>query len=185
MNRSLLTLWIVVPAASAALVVVVGSRAASARARAFAAKHTLVALSSQTAELVALRRGGQDLPERPEGGLATKISAAMSQAGLANAALQSLSPEAQTPLSSETGAKLSRQRATLTLSGTSLPQLGAFLNAWRTSEPDWFISGIDLSPINAPARESALGADLPLRAVLTIEGLFKVPAREPFLGAPR
>ncbi|MBX3378385.1 MAG: hypothetical protein KF678_15430 [Phycisphaeraceae bacterium] len=173
MNKSLVCLWSLSILASAAILMVTGTCAATARAAARDARHSLRTASEQATELVRLRQGRHEFSERLAGGLASKVAGAMASAGLATASLQSLSPEAQAAISGQT--KLSRQRATLTLSNVSLPQVGTFLNAWRSAEPDWIISGIDLTPITSKDAPS-IGSDLPLRAVISFEGVFKDPA---------
>lgn len=170
MSKSLLVAWAICIAASVAVLFMWGSRAASARADAASARRDLTLAIEQASELARLRQAKREFPERSEGGLASKVSAALLRAGLTASTLQSLSPEANTPVNGEP--RLSRQRATLTLQGLSLPQVGAFLDAWRGEEPDWVVAGIDLSP--ASGRDAgSIGSDLPLRVSLTIEGLFK------------
>jgi hypothetical protein len=72
--------------------------------------------------------------------------------------------------------ELKRQRATFTLVPITLPQLGAFLDAWRQREPYWTVASIDVGP--EPIRQNenggaaAAGRDLPLRAVLTLEAIY-------------
>lgn len=173
MNRALAGLWMAVMFASAAVLLATGTRAATARLRSQNADRDLRAIGDQAGELALLRSSRTDFPERPtsgEGGLASKVSAAMARAGLPASILQSLSPEAQSAAQGE--ARVSRRRATLTLAGLSLSQVGKFLDAWRTAEPAWIISGIDLAPMISKEAPS-IGTDLPLRAVITIEGVFK------------
>ena len=80
---------------------------------------------------------------------------------------------------------MKRQRATLTLTPITLPQVGSFLEAWRSAEPRWTIASIDLSPSGKSNNLSQRGTqgsaltdstDLALRAVLVLETLF---AEEP------
>jgi hypothetical protein len=67
-----------------------------------------------------------------EGGLAASISAALASTGLAASVLSSLSPEGTTASGVGMGSQKSwRQRASLTLSPITLPQLGAFLDRNR------------------------------------------------------
>jgi hypothetical protein len=74
------------------------------------------------------------------------------------------------------------QRATLILSGPTLRQLGAFLAAWRGG--DYTVSSIDLSPLDRNAGGTAApGADLPLRAVILLEGVFRPTIDIPHPGA--
>jgi hypothetical protein len=67
-----------------------------------------------------------------------------------------------------------RTRAVLTLAPLTLPQLGGFLAAWHSREPQWTVSSIELSPQPGNQAQSAAapGGDLPLRAVLGLETLF-------------
>lgn len=164
-------LWIIAIVVCAAILVVTGQRAVAARSKLSDARITLATFTQQGQELIELRARAAEtiLPEKPVGGLAPRVSAALARAGLASSVLQVLSPEAENPLQ---GSRAIRQRATVTLVNLSLPQLGLFLSTWRTSEPDWVISGIDLSPLQG-GRHDAIGTDLPLRAVLTLEGFFK------------
>jgi hypothetical protein len=181
MRRSIVILWSITTAAGAGVLISTGTRAAESHLVARNARRDLAHVTQQATHLVSLRRAAPEVPERQESGLAPRVAGAMSAAGLATSVLQSLSPDSR---SGEPGARVSRQRATLSLSGLSLPQVGKFLDAWRTAEPHWIVSSIELSPIAASnGLPSALGTDLPLRAVVTIEGLFKEPASRP--GASR
>lgn len=148
------------------ILVITGVRASHAHARRDDSRHALTDVEDHARELVRLRStaGAPPLPPRSEGGLAGKVARAMASSGLTASALQSLSPEAQ---SADQGRV--RQHATLTLSGPTLPQVGKFLDAWRTAEPEWIISGLDLSP----AGTAAPGADVPLRAVVTMDAIFR------------
>ncbi len=155
-----------------------GYRASGALSRRNQARESLAMLRVQATELKQLRSSAQEskLPLKPEGGLAGRVSQALSRAGLSSSAMQSLSPESE---SSDQG--VLRQRATLTLSGVTLPQLGKFLDAWRSSEPTWTMSSLDVGPsgVGTP------GADLPLRSVISLEALYRDRPRPGFVGGPR
>ncbi len=153
-------------ALAVAILVFTSARAARAHARRAESKQALTTVEAQARELVRLRGSARDssLSARPEGGLAGKVARALASSGLLGSALQSLSPEAES-----TDKGLVRQHATLTLSGPTLPQVGKFLDAWRTAEPEWIISGLDLSP----AGTGTPGADVPLRAVVTMDAVFR------------
>ncbi len=172
-----LLIWI----AAAAILIIAGARAVRAHAYRTESRSALTLVTQQATELVRLRHEAKDssLPLRPDGGLASKVSHALTRAGLSATVMQSLSPEAET---SDKG--VVRQHATLTFSGVTLPQVGRFLDAWRTSEPDWVVSNLDLSP----AGTGTPGADLPLRAVITLDAMFKDKPRaqtDPRSGASR
>ncbi len=157
-----LVLWIL----AAAVLVVTGVRAIRAQAVCSASQSSAAFVQQQAEELGRLRVAASVLavPSRSDGGLPGRINQSLTQSGLTASALQSLSPETQ---SSDKG--LVRQHAVLTLSGITLPQVGKFLNTWRTREPAWVISGLDLSPSGT----GTPGADLPLRAVITLDAIFK------------
>lgn len=168
-----LIVWVL----TAFILIVTGTRAGRAHAERSESRAALTLVTQQANELVQLRHAAKDssLPARPESGLAGKVSQALSRSGLAPSVMQSLSPEAE---SSDRG--LVRQHVTLTLAGPTLPQVGKFLDAWRSNEPNWVVSGLDLSPAGA----GTPGADLPLRAVITMDAMFKDTPRMP-AGASR
>ncbi len=174
MRGALPCLWGVTVLVSGAMLVAAGANAARALSASTQCRSELDAISRQAKELVELRRQRADVPERPagHGALASSVSAAMTRAGLAGHVLQSLSPEAKSQAAGALGSGLSRQRVTFTLANLSLPQVGKFLDAWRSAESDWVVSAIDLTPLTS--RDTPpIGTDLPLRAVITIEGVFR------------
>lgn len=168
-------LWLL----AAAVLIITGIRAAGAHAQRNDSRAVLTLMTQQANELVRLRHAAKDssLSNRPQSGLAGKVSQALSRSGLPGSVMQSLSPEAE---SSDRATGVVRQHVTLTLAGLSLPQVGKFLDAWRSSEPDWVVSGLDLSPAGA----GTPGADLPLRVVITMDAMFKDSPRMP-AGVPR
>ena len=100
----------------------------------------------------------------------------VSKAGLPPSALQNLTPETE---SAHGTTGLRRQVAKLTLDSLTLPELGRFLQEWRSAEPVWTVSSLDITP--APARKRAAAAeptDRPLRAVITIETVFATATTE-------
>lgn len=180
MTARLALLWILVLAASAAAVLFAGRSAAASHARADVATRSLEAIQSQARELAALQAAARSAPSRPSAGsgLASRMAAALSSARLPASALSGVSPEPAGTVSS--GAK--RQRASINLSGLTLPQVGALLAAWRTAEPGWTVTRIDLSPLNQPQGGQGAantGGDLPLRISLGLEALEPSPGANP------
>lgn len=172
-------LWSLTLASSAAALAYSGHRASSARAAAERARAEHTRVRAQAQELLALRAQADKPGAGGPGagpGLTQRLTAALTQARLPPAALSNLTPEPPSPSPEQPG--LQRQRATLSLTGLSLPQLGAFLEAWRTAEPAWTITRIDLAPQGGPAPSA--GGDLPLRTGLTLEAL---TPQEPTPGA--
>jgi hypothetical protein len=114
--------------------------------------------------------------------LAPRVSAALAAAGLPAATLSSLSvqsdPEGAGPGAPAGSLRIQRRRATLVLAQPTLPQLGAFLQSWRTREPTWTITSIDAAPEPSSRADKPTppGADLPLHIVLSLESLSLVPA---------
>lgn len=158
----LICIWML----SVVVLIVTGSHAARAHSQRNSSRSALALVTENARELVRLRQASPDhaFNQRPSSGVAARVSQVLSTSGLAPTALQSVSPEAE---SSEHG--VLRQRATLTLVNLTLPQLGKFLVLWRTDEPGWIVSGLDVSPSGS----GTPGADLPLRAVITIEATFR------------
>jgi hypothetical protein len=99
--------------------------------------------------------------------LATRVAGVLSAAGLAQSNLGALSPESTTQRSG--GGTTVRRRATMTLQSLTLPELGRFLAEWRSREPSWTVTSIDLNP--QERAKPTPGADLPIRAVVLLESL--------------
>jgi len=159
-------LWLAFLILSAIILTATGNEALHAHGNVTEARRELQTVSEQAAELMRLRTVNPEelLPPKPATGLASQVSGAFAKCGIPGSTLQSLSPEAETPC----GTACIRQRATLNLAGITLPQLGSFLSVWR--DGNYTVSSIDLTPNRGNASP---GADLPLHAVLTLEGLFR------------
>ncbi len=168
--------WIAA-AVSLVLCMMAGHRYWAARSDADTSLRQLQRVSDNAREIASLRSAAP--PEsrrlRPPPGLATRVADVVSKAGLPQSSLQSLSPETETQVWAAIG--LRRQVAKMTLDGLTLPQLGRFLQEWRTAEPVWTVSTIDISPAPAHGRGTQPG-DRPLRAVLSIETVFATPTSE-------
>lgn len=162
-------LWLGCVGTALALVGLTSGHAQQAHRSASAAEEALKGVARDAEEVVSLRAAVPDLSPDHEtpGGLTPRVIASLHRAGVPDAALASLSPEAESQLSNRPGLRVSRRRATVTLGGVTLPQVGRFLDAWRSAEPAWTTTGIDLSPAAGSANET--GGDQPLRAVIAIE----------------
>lgn len=160
-------------AISFVLVGLPGIRYCQARAEATEERSRLALVSRQTSELSALRSSAPSwtLRPRPATGLTPRIGAALSAAGLPASAISSLSPESESPVG-DADLKARRTRAVLTLASVTLPQLGSFLKSWRSLEPHWVVSSLDLSLEAGHAKAQETGGDLPLRVVIGLETLF-------------
>jgi hypothetical protein len=175
MNHSITALWVVAGLLAASSLGVSGRRYIVARDSAAREMLVFQTVSHQSADLSRLRSAAPAwvLHGRPVSGLAPRISADLSTSGLPASTMAGLSPEAVSALPVGTDLPARRTRATLTLAPITLPQLGSFLAAWRTREPDWAVASIDLSPQSQSGKErAAAGGDLPLRTVIGIECLF-------------
>jgi len=167
--RTILYIWIGNATALGAILALTWPAAMRAGRSAYTAQTTLANVARDANVILTLRAGVPESPvdDQAQGGLTPRVSAALQRAGLPASSLASLSPEAESRLVVQSGVHVSRRRATLTLSGVTLPQIGRFLDAWRSTEPAWTPASIDLSPAAGKAPEA--GSDLPLRAVITIE----------------
>lgn len=161
MKLPVLIAWVLLLAISGAALWSATQRAADARAASAAAREQLITATSLAAELSDLRSRAP-ITRSAGSGLTQRVSAVLGSCGLPAAALSGVTPEA-----TFRDAAGSRQRGVINLAAT-LPQVGAFLSAWRTAEPDWIIASIELSP--ASGNNASPGADLPLRATITVEG---------------
>jgi hypothetical protein len=141
--------------------------------------HQLELVAAQAEELGVLRAKTAAEPagrDRPASGLAPRIGATLGRCGLQASSLSSFTPESETLLPVAEGqTRLMRQRATLVLGGLTLPQLGAFLEAWRSAEPAWIAIAIEVSPASSSENNPA-GGDLPLRTVVTVETTYNADA---------
>ncbi|MBL8764394.1 MAG: hypothetical protein JNM07_09015 [Phycisphaerae bacterium] len=169
MNRRIAVVWLLATASQ--LAVLAGAFAEwSARARETdSARARLAVLHAQASErrtLLAASPRGPMLQGPPPGPLAPRVTGCLEAAGVAASALDSLSGEAESSL----GGEVKRRRATLSLAPLTLPQMGAFLDAWRTRQAEWTPVAIDLAPISG--ERTRPGADLPLRAQLVLEVVY-------------
>ena len=180
MNPSPRAIWLIAGVTSVAAI---ASTAWSAAVAARSSAEQLRRLPRVTEQARALEIVRASLPEwatRPappanpkspnSDSLAPRVSAALAAAGLPASALASLSVQSDSDAAPTSKTfRVQHRRATLVLGGVTLPQLGSFLQAWRSREPDWTISGVDAAPdrIDKPTP----GADLPLHIVLTLECL--------------
>lgn len=165
---SIAAMWIVTAAASAAILVLTWPGAVRSSRLAEREESTLVSASQDANAIVALRASVPNpVSNQSQGGLTPRITVALQRAGLPATVLASLSPEAESRVEFRRGIHVLRRRATLTLSGVTLPQVGRFLDSWRSTEPAWTPASIDLSPVGGSPPVG--GGDLPLRVVIAIE----------------
>lgn len=172
--------WMVVLVAVAVGLAVTGRGYAVAKGRAGVAlvRHGMVV--RQVEELERTRLAAEDwrLRERPASGLAANLGQTLAACGIPPQALVNVAPQPETPVDGPFGGTaLRRQRATFMLTPVTLPQLGAFLESWRTREPYWTVASIDVSP-EANQGGLAAGGDLPLRASLTVDAVYLAERKE-------
>ncbi len=104
-----------------------------------------------------------------EQSFAPKLSESLAACGLSSSCLLSLTPSSEPITLNDGGPALTRRREAVTLAQLTLPQFGAFLHSWRQREQSWTVASIELSPDTAAPVTP--GADLQLRAVLSLESL--------------
>jgi hypothetical protein len=170
MNR-LMIMWVLALAVSMGSLAYAAREYTRARAQARAELAQLNLISPQAREVALLRASAPVWASRtpPETALAPAAAAVVAGCGLPASALANVAPQAPARVGEGQFAAM-RQRATITLTNVTLPEVGRFLEAWRQAEPDWIVTGIELSP--QQRGNATPGADLPLRAIITIEALF-------------
>lgn len=170
MSLMILLLAVIALASTAALFVSASGYLAARRERA-SASETLVFRRAQAEELASLRRATATLP-RSSGDLASRMTAVVASCGLPSSTLGSVLPEQPIEFPSP-GVHRTRQVARVSLEKLTLPVLGRVLDTWRSAEPAWAITAIDLwaAPV---IKALAPGEDrqLRLRATLTLEAVF-------------
>jgi hypothetical protein len=167
MTRRILAIWLsVLLVVGAGLAVSLG-RAQRARTRASVAAAAYQETRTRLDRLAASPAASATLADDSARTLAARVAGALSDAGLPPSTLADLSPERLEPITSGQGPTVARRRALLTLAPITLPQLGRFLESWRTAEPEWTVSALELAPQRQ--REQPPGGDLPLRVRLTLE----------------
>lgn len=171
MSLTLILLAIIALASVAALFMSVSGYLAARRERSAAAE-SLLLRRAQADELASLRRATATLP-RSSGDLTSRMTAVLASCGLPSQTLGSVLPEPPIELPRASGLTRTRQIARVSLERLTLPSLGRVLDTWRSAEPAWVITAIDLSAVPV-AKAPAPGEDrqLRLRATLTLEAVF-------------
>jgi hypothetical protein len=173
MSRLLFITWFSAVSISVGAIGIAARDCTRARSKATTELARLSTVTPQVREIAALRSAAPSWSARAKPGtaLAPTAAAAIASSGLPPSALSNVSPEAQTTVG-DGQFKAVRQRATITLTSVTLPDIGRFLDAWRLAEPDWTIAGVDLSPVGDTRRMTPTpGSDLPLRAVIIVESM--------------
>lgn len=171
MSRTIITLWALTAAASLAGPLVAWRAHAAAQRTATAITAGLASLQRQAEEATQLRAASPRTITGPrdDTALSPRLAQSLAAADLPPSTLASVTPHSET-VTTPDSRKAVRRKAAVTLTPITLPQLGAFLESWRTTEPGWLVSSIEVSP--DAASTAAPGADLPLRATLSLESLF-------------
>ncbi|CAG0985462.1 hypothetical protein PHYC_01998 [Phycisphaerales bacterium] len=172
MNRPLLLLVCVLCVGAIAWA---GRSAMSAQASVARMRDNMKTSTDDVADILSLRSQMAGVPSADESmDLTRKVTSALATAGLQASNLASLSPDAEQPVGSakaQDGTPIFvRRGARIVVDGTTLPRLGRFLDAWRSANPTWIVSTIDLS---ASGRPDPAERQLPLRALITIEAVVR------------
>lgn len=170
MSRAIASMWFIVVAVALTGPIASWRMFASARTTAQSQVRRLGSIEAKSAEIKQLRSQSPVTPsvERDAAGLAPRLTQSLAAAGIPPNSLASLTPQNET-IRTPDGKQAVRRRAAVTLAPVRLPDLGAFIDAWRRQNPEAIISSIDLSPENGASAPP--GGDLPLRVVMTIESV--------------
>lgn len=114
-----------------------------------AAERQLAATASslETVRRLSRQRELVALQQRPTESLIGEVSAVLSGAGLPRGVLDGLANESDAPVLGKGGGVtgLAKQSMRLSLKDLALPDLGAFLHAWRKAGSSWTPSRIELT----------------------------------------
>jgi hypothetical protein len=207
MNRSIgpMLFWAGVAASVLVPIALLGERSWSSSRRAHEWTAVLRSGLETTKRLEVLDRQLPDwaLWEGSDNGFAQQVSKVLAATGLPPGILTSLSADGEDRVIADgssdqakpTGAarrgdgsagvpgaaapRVVRRRASISLSGLTLPQFGQFLRYWKEALAPWTITSIDISPIERPlawsgdstAGANAGGGDLGLEVQLRAESL--------------
>jgi len=136
--------------ATCLLAVTISLRRLAASREALASAQTLLLQTAREAqEIVDLRSQTQTVEsrQRPAQDVIAQVNLVLAEAGIPSQHFKSLTPEAEaaTPAaSSSAGARLFRQSVRLVLEDLHPEQIGLFLLQWRTSQPIWPVTRIEL-----------------------------------------
>lgn len=174
-TRTIAMLWLAAVGVGLPAVVWSARSAWNARAAVESAGLDHTRVKAQLDELASLSKSRPasttPLPQQTSA-IAERIPSILRAQGLAPSVLGSFAPQGETTIETG-GTSLVRRRALLSLNSITLPQLGGFLNVWRTSEPRWVPTAIDLAPMQvSTAQAGSQTGDLPLIVSLTLEGEF-------------
>ncbi len=161
MRPTIVGLWIVVILASGVMVAVSGRSATTAASRArieTARAHEMITCAHEIAHLRAVAPRWTD-ESSPQPDLAQRLGAVIATAGLPASTLAMLTPDSRS--------------AAITLTGLTLPRLGALLDLWREQGADWIVTNIELAPQSLGRRAADIppGADLPLNILVRMESI--------------
>ncbi len=143
--------------AAGAFVVALRARALAAASDIRLAEEAALARSvSDLAELSTLRLQREVVADakRPTNDVIAQVNAVLRDAGIATGRLKTLEPEADVPLAG----RYRSQTIRLALERMTLPEVGAFLAAWRAAATVWTPCAIELTHVAAPEGAS-LGYD--------------------------
>ncbi len=169
MNRRTI-LFMLIVCCAAALIATLRLRALRDAHHALdAAQQSLDVARDQVRELIRLRDATEKvaLNERPPNDIIARINTTLADVGLPAETFRQLDPvstTSNTRTQSATSPQYQTQSARILLSDLEPPELGRFLDRWRTSQPLWTITRIELThppprnsprnPRNAPRRQS-------------------------------
>lgn len=137
-------------AAVCAAVVIYQARACShARSRSFGAERALERAATDVREVLALRSRAEQASagRRPDQDIIARVSDTLRRAGMDAGVFRGQMPEtdAVLPAASASDPTYRRQAVRVSLAGLAPVQLGEFVSIWRSEQPMWTISRIDLA----------------------------------------
>ena len=93
--------------------------------------------------------------KRPQADIIARISDALTAAGIPSTVLGNVGASTNTPGRTADGPPTSTQSVRFTLEPITTTQLGAFLDAWRTTQRLWTVTQIELTTSARPTDQAA------------------------------
>lgn len=157
---------------------VAGKRLSDAAMNRDAAERSLESALRDAREVLDLRAQAQrvETRQRPQEHVLAQVNAALAHAGVPARRLQGLRPDADVALPGTAGGhsavRLRRQSLTLSFQQMELPELGAFLTAWREQQALWIPSRIELTKARGGAGRGGTGVDDQYDVTLVVSAVY-------------
>lgn len=149
-------------------------RARAAGKRASEATSNLERMRADIEELQRLRarRPAISAGKRPQPNVYAHLTDALVEAGVPTQSLKEVSPGEDASVKVEGAAgNYRRQSMRVTLEAVTLPQTGRFFDVWRSRQPEWTVTSIQITPVTGKDQPRQ-AAQRPIRVQLVMEATY-------------